>query len=163
LVAGSISSDFQFYEVGRGFNSKRLKTSVESLALSDSKFEQVGRRFNSEEQHLLSIVTSASILFVSCNVDIKLAAFIKMSKRRGRNNSRGGRGRDDAGYSGRGRDRGQNYTGSANAAKRGLCTNIGTNVSDYGQKSAADQMCTSWGKIAQYIGTNYGQDIKNEL
>jgi hypothetical protein len=41
-------------------------------------------------------------------------------------------------------------------------------VFDYGQKSAADQMRTSWEKLAQYVGTqyvgtNYGQDIINEL
>jgi hypothetical protein len=34
---------------------------------------------------------------------------------------------------------------------------------DYGQKSAADQMRTSWEKLVQYVGTNYGQDINNEL
>jgi hypothetical protein len=36
-------------------------------------------------------------------------------------------------------------------------------VFDYGQKSAAHQMRTSWEKLAQYVGTNYGQDISNEL
>jgi hypothetical protein len=36
-------------------------------------------------------------------------------------------------------------------------------VFDYVQKSAADQMRTSWEKLAQYVGTNYGQDISNEL
>jgi hypothetical protein len=36
-------------------------------------------------------------------------------------------------------------------------------VFDYGQKSAADQMLTSWEKLAQYVGTSYGQDIINEL
>jgi hypothetical protein len=46
---------------------------------------------------------------------------------------------------------------------RGLCTNLGTHVFDYGQKSAADQMRTSWEKLVQYVGTNYGQDINNEL
>jgi hypothetical protein len=79
----------------------------------------------------------------------------------GRNNSRGGRGR--GGRGGRSRGRGQNYTGSANAARKGLCTNLVTNVFDYGQKSATDQMRTSWEKLAQYVGTNYGQDISNEL
>jgi hypothetical protein len=33
----------------------------------------------------------------------------------------------------------------------------------YGQKSAADQMRTSWEKLAQYVGTNYDQDISSEL
>jgi hypothetical protein len=36
-------------------------------------------------------------------------------------------------------------------------------VFDYGQKSAADQMRTSWEKLAHYVGTNYGQDISNDL
>jgi hypothetical protein len=79
----------------------------------------------------------------------------------GRNNGRGGRGR--GGRGGRSQGRGQNYTGPSNAARKGLCTNLGTNVLDYGQKSAVDQMRTSWEKLAQYVGTNYGQDISNEL
>jgi hypothetical protein len=36
-------------------------------------------------------------------------------------------------------------------------------VFDYGQKSAAHQMRSSWEKIGQYFGTNYGQDITNEM
>jgi hypothetical protein len=44
-----------------------------------------------------------------------------------------------------------------------MCTNIGTNVFDYGQKSAAYQMRTSWENLVQYVGTSYGQDIINEL
>jgi hypothetical protein len=82
----------------------------------------------------------------------------------GRNNGRGGCG--GCGGGGRGgcsRGQGQNYTVSANAAKKGLCANLGTNVFDYGHKSAADQMRISWEKLAQYVGTNYGQDISNEL
>jgi hypothetical protein len=81
-----------------------------------------------------------------------------MSSRGGRHNCRGG-----AGRVGGGGGIGQNYTVSANVAKRGICTNLGTNVFDYGQKSAADQMRTSWENIVQYVGTNYGQDINNEL
>jgi hypothetical protein len=134
----------QFYQVSRGFNSKRLQTSTKSLSLSDFKFEQVGHGFNSEIQQPLLIVTSTLTPFANRS---------KMSDRGGRNNGRGGRGRG----------RGQNYNGSANAAKRGLCTNLGTNVFDYGQKSEADQMRTSWEKLVQYVGTNYGQDINNEL
>jgi hypothetical protein len=79
----------------------------------------------------------------------------------GRNNGRGGRGRGGRGECSRGR--GQNYTGLANAARKGLCANLGTNLSDYVQKSAADQMRASWEMLAQYVGTNYGQDISNEL
>jgi hypothetical protein len=40
---------------------------------------------------------------------------------------------------------------------------LGNNVFDYGHKGAADQMRTSWEKLVQYVGTNYGQDISNEL
>jgi hypothetical protein len=81
--------------------------------------------------------------------------------RGGRNNGCGGRGL--GGRGGRSRGRGQNYTGSINAARKGIFANLGTNVFDYGQKSAADQMLTSWEKLAQYVGTNYGQDISNKL
>jgi len=84
-----------------------------------------------------------------------------MSGRGGRNVSRGGRGNNDHG--GRGRGRGQNYTGASKASKSGLCTTLGSNVFDYGHKAAADQMRTSWEKLVQYVGTNYGQDISNEL
>jgi hypothetical protein len=87
----------------------------------------------------------------------------------GRNNGRGGRGhggrvgRGWCGRGGRGRGRGQNYSGSAKTENKGLCDNLGTNVFDYGKKSAADLMRTSWEKLVQYVGTNYGQDISNEL
>jgi hypothetical protein len=108
-------------------------------------------------------MTSTLILFVNLVVGINLAPLFKMSGRGGRNNGRGGRGRGGANHGGSGRVLGQNYTGSANAAKRGLCTNLGTNVFDYGQKSAADQMRTSWEKLVQYVGTKYGQDINKKL
>jgi hypothetical protein len=111
----------------------------------------------------LLIVTSTFIPFANRNVGINLAPLFKMRSRGGRNKGRGGRGRGGANRGGHGRGRGQNYTGSANAAKRGMCTNIGTNVFAYGQKSAADQIHTSWEKLVQYVGTNYGQDINNEL
>jgi hypothetical protein len=52
---------------------------------------------------------------------------------------------------------------SATVARKGLCTNLGTNVFDYRQKSAADQMRTSFEKLVQCVGRNYGQDISNEL
>jgi hypothetical protein len=77
---------------------------------------------------------------------------------------RGGRGRTTPGGGrGRGRGRGLNYTGTNQPAKKGLCTTLGTNIFDYGQKAAADQMRTSWEKLVQYVGTNYGQDISKEL
>jgi hypothetical protein len=80
-----------------------------------------------------------------------------MTRRGGRSGNRGGRG--NGGRSGRGRGRGrgrgQNYTGAASALakERGLCTTLGTNVFDYSQKSAADQMRTSWEKLVQYVGS----------
>ena len=83
-----------------------------------------------------------------------------MSGRGGRS-SKGGRG--STGRGGRGRGRGQNYSGSTTSAKKGLCTTLGANVFDYGQKNAADQMRTSWEKLVHYVGTTYGQDISNEL
>jgi hypothetical protein len=156
-------SDLQFYQVSREFNSKRLQTSNKSLSLSDFKFEQVGHGFNSEIQQSLLIVTSTLITFANRNVSINLASLFKMSGRGGRNNGRGGRGRGSANRGGRRRGRGKNYTDSANAAKRGMCSNLGTNVFEYDQKSAADQMRTSWEKLVQHVGTNYGQDINNEL
>jgi hypothetical protein len=78
-----------------------------------------------------------------------------------RNIGRGGRGH--GGHNGRGRGRGQTYTGSTNITKKVMCANLSMNVFDYGQKSAADRMCTSWEKLLQYVGTNYGQDISKEL
>jgi hypothetical protein len=79
---------------------------------------------------------------------------------RGRGGSRGGRGGKRGGC---GHGRGQNYTGARMAAKSGLCAALGNNVFDYGHRAAADQMRTSWEKLVQFVGTNYGQDISNEL
>ena len=81
--------------------------------------------------------------------------------RSGRSGGRGGRG--TAGRGGRGRGRGSSYSVQSGNAKKGLCVTLGTNVFDYGTKGAADQMRTSWEKLVQYVGTNYGQDISNEL
>jgi hypothetical protein len=163
LLAVVNPSDLQFYQVSCGFNSNRLQTSTNSLSLSDSEFEQAGHGFNSEIQQPSLIVISTLTPFVNRNVGINLASIFKMNGRGGRNNGHGGRSRGSANRGGRGQRRGQNYTGSVNAAKRGLCTNLGINVFDYGQKSAADQMRTSWEKLVQYVGTNYGKYISNEL
>jgi hypothetical protein len=108
-------------------------------------------------------VTSTLTPFANRNVGINLASLFKMSGRGGIHNGCSGRGRGSANRDGRDRGRGQNYTGSANAAKIGMCTNLGTNLFDYDQKSAADQMRTSWEKLVQYVGTNYVQDINNEF
>jgi hypothetical protein len=136
---------------------------MKSLSLSDFKFEQVGHSFNSEIQQPFLIVTSTLISFTNRNVGIHLAPLFKMSGRGGRNNVRHGHGRGGANRGGCIGGGGHNYTGSDNAAKRGMCTNLGTNVFHYGQKSAADKMCTSWQKLVHYVGTNYGQDINKEL
>jgi hypothetical protein len=74
---------------------------------------------------------------------------------RGRGGSHGGRGGE--------RGRGQNYTGTRTAAKSGCCAALCINVFDYGHRAAADQMRTSWEKLVQFVGTNYGQDVSNEL
>jgi hypothetical protein len=84
-----------------------------------------------------------------------------MSDRGVTNNGCGGRGGDARG--GRGQGLGQNYTGSINAAKKVLCTNLGNNVFDYDQKYAADQMWTSWEELVQFFSKHYRQDIINEL
>ena len=51
----------------------------------------------------------------------------------------------------------------SSADNKGLCNDLGTSVFYYGQNSAEDQTRTSWEKLVQYVGTNYGQDISNEL
>ncbi len=48
-------------------------------------------------------------------------------------------------------------------AKSSLCATLSNNVFNYGHRAAADQMQTSWEKLVQFIGTNYGQDISNKL
>ena len=83
-----------------------------------------------------------------------------MMTRRGRGASHSGCGSE---HGGRSRGRGQNYTGARMVAKSGLCAALGNNVFDYGHRAAADQMRTSWEKLVQFVGTNYGQDISNEL
>jgi len=84
-----------------------------------------------------------------------------MSGRGARSSGCGGRGYNNR--DGRSRGWGQNYTGAKKASKTGLCTTLGINMFNYGHKAAADQMRTSWEKLVQYIGMNYGQDISNKL
>ena len=79
---------------------------------------------------------------------------------RGGGRNRGTRG---SGRGGRGRGRGQNYSGAGSGGKKGLCSGLGSNVFDYGQKAAADQMRTSWEKLVQYVGTTFGSNISNKL
>jgi hypothetical protein len=80
--------------------------------------------------------------------------------RRGRGSSHGGCGSERGRH---GHRIGQNYTGARTAAKSGLCPALGNNVFDYGHRAAVDQMRASWEKLVQFMGTNYGQDISNEL
>ena len=84
-----------------------------------------------------------------------------MSGRGGRSSYRSGRGSGNHG--GRGRGRGHNYSGTSSTTERGLCNALDTSVFNYVQKLAADQTRSSWEKLVQYVGTNYGQDISNEL
>jgi hypothetical protein len=83
-----------------------------------------------------------------------------MMTRRGRGGSHGGH---RSGHDGHGRGRGQNYTGTRVVAKSGLCAALGNNLFEYGHRAAADQMQTLWEKLVQFVGTNYGWDISNEL
>jgi hypothetical protein len=48
-------------------------------------------------------------------------------------------------------------------AKSGLHAALGNNVFYYGHRAATYLMRTSWEKLVQFVGTNYGQDIINEL
>ncbi len=66
-------------------------------------------------------------------------------------------------HGGHGHQRGQNYTGTRTMPKSGLCAAHGNNGFDYGHRGAADQTQTSWEKLVQYVGTNYGQDISNKI
>ena len=80
---------------------------------------------------------------------------------------RGGRGHNGHGNGSQGGHsrggRGYNYSSGGTPLKRGLCSALGKNIFDYGHKGTADEMRTSWEKLVQYVGTNYGQDISNEL
>ena len=74
----------------------------------------------------------------------------------GVHNGRGGSGS-------RGHDRGSgNYNTTLNKNK-GLCSALGNNVFDYGQRGAAEQMQMTWEKIVHHAGNIYGQYIRNEL
>ena len=77
-------------------------------------------------------------------------------------NGKGGRG----GRGGRGGNKGgqgSGYTGSSKSKKQGMCSALGEHVFDYGQKGSADQTRMTWEKIIQYVGTQYGHNISNEL
>ena len=84
-----------------------------------------------------------------------------MSGRGGRSPYRGGSGNGNHGEQDRGR--GHNYSGASSVVKKGFCNALFTSMFDYGQNLAADQTRSSLEKLVQYAGTNYGQDIINEL
>lgn len=80
-----------------------------------------------------------------------------------------GKGKGKGGNGGRGRGRGNNggrghnYKGKNTTTKSGLCKALGAAVYDYGQKSSADLMRSTTEKLIEHVGTQYGQDICNEL
>jgi hypothetical protein len=75
---------------------------------------------------------------------------------------RGRQGGGREGRGGRGQGRGHNYSGVVPTKPIGLTSALGNHVFDYGQ-GAAEQMRTTWEKIAQHVGTIHGHDICNEL
>jgi hypothetical protein len=150
---------FEVSEVGLGFNSHPNTFLFSNTQSGPLNYAIPGVVCISWSRFQLSVTK----YFAGRNIgNDPQVLFPKMSGRGGgRNNGRGGRGHGRRG--GRGCGQGQNYTSSANTTNKGLCGNIGNNAFDYGQKSAADLMRTSWEKLVQYVGTNYGQDIRNEL
>ena len=83
-----------------------------------------------------------------------------------------GRGGQGIGHSGRGGCVGSRYRGCSRGSfnytntlnkNKGLCSALGNNVFDYGQKGAAHQMRTTWENIVHHARTIYGHDIRNKL
>ena len=74
----------------------------------------------------------------------------------GRNGGRGGRGCTKHGQ-------GHNYSGTNSISKKYIFTDLGNNIFDYGDKAAVDHIRKLWEKLFHNFGTNYGQDIINEL
>ena len=76
-----------------------------------------------------------------------------------------GRGQGSPGAcGGRGGGRGSRYStniNNINNKDKGLCSALGQNVFDYGQKGALYKMRTTWDKIVNHDGTIYGHDISN--
>ena len=62
-----------------------------------------------------------------------------------------------------GRGSGTGYSPKPKSTKVGLCKELEHHIFDYGVPNAADLMRTTQEKIAQYVGTKYGEDIANEL
>ena len=67
------------------------------------------------------------------------------------------------GYTGHRHSQGHNYSVTNSTPKKGLYTDLGNNIFNYGHKAASDQMIKSLEKLVQDVGTKYGQDISNDL
>ena len=66
----------------------------------------------------------------------------------------------------RGCGRGNSYhshINNLNNKNKGLFSALGQHIFDYGKEGAADQMRTTWEKIANHIGTIYGHNISNDF
>ena len=77
------------------------------------------------------------------------------------NKGRGGGGRGDNKPNGSGRGRGGHR--SIRPTKTGLCKELEGNIFDFGERSSADLMRTTYNKIAHHVGIKYGGDIMKEL
>ena len=78
---------------------------------------------------------------------------------RGRNAGRDGRGSANK----KGRGRGEGYAPKTSNKKVGMCAELHHHIFDYGVANAADLLWTSQEKIAQYVGSKFGEDIANEV
>jgi hypothetical protein len=78
-------------------------------------------------------------------------------RKSGKSNRRGGRGRNERSW--RGRGRGHSYTGTSKTQKSGLRKALESNVFDYGHKAAVDQMRTSCEKLVQYVGYRKARNL----
>ena len=78
---------------------------------------------------------------------------------RGRNSGRDGRGLANK----NGRGRGAGHASKTSAKKMGMCAELHHHIFDYGVANAADLMRTTQEKLAQYVGSKFGEDIANEV
>ena len=78
------------------------------------------------------------------------------------NKGHGGGGRGDSKPSGSGRGCG-GYNRATKPTKSGLCKELEGNIFDFGERSSADLMRTTYNKIAHHVGIKFGGDIMKEL
>jgi hypothetical protein len=81
--------------------------------------------------------------------------------RQGRNSGRNGRGLGNG--QGQGRGHGTGHTLKPKMSKVGLCKELESNIFDYGLSNATNLMRNMQEKIGQYVGSEHGEDIANEL